>query len=173
MSADKLLSTLPTPSKPLPKTTDVLLAILVGDADGEGDNETVVLGDAGELVAGGVDRAVEVVVWVRVIAAGTAVVLAVVLGVVLAGVGVDVVLSAFPFPFPFPLLLLLLLFPFPFPFAFALSPRLELSVEKGSVLKVDVHHWMKLAMDEKNCDQFPALILFLSFALGRSLEPRV
>lgn len=62
MSDDRLLPTSPTPSKPLPKTTDVLIALLAGEADGEGDNVTAVLEDAGEVVAGGVDREVEVVV---------------------------------------------------------------------------------------------------------------
>ena len=62
MSADKSFPTSPTPSKPLPKTTDVLLALLAGEADGEGENVTAVVEDAGEVVAGGVDRGVEVVV---------------------------------------------------------------------------------------------------------------
>ena len=125
---------------------------------------TVVLGDVGELVAEDVDcKDVDWDWdWVRVIAAGTAVVLAVVwavvLAVVLAGVVVDVVLSAFPFAFPFP---------FPFPFLFPLFP---LSDEKGSAPKVDTHHWMNLVTLEKYSDQFPKLILFLSLALGRSLE---
>lgn len=78
---------------------------------------------------------------------------------VLAGVVVDVVflvvVPVFPFPFP-------LEFPLEFPFP----------LTGGSVLKVANHHWMKLAMVEKYCIQFDALILFLSLLLGLSLEPR-
>ena len=99
-------------------------------------------------------------------------VLAVVLAVVLAGVGVDVVLSAFAFPIPFPLSFPSP-FPFPFPFPLFPSPGLSLSVEKGSVLELDANHWRKLDRLEKNCVQFVKLMLFLSFALGWSLEPRM
>lgn len=52
---DELLPSSSLPSKPLETTSDVLLALLFGEADGEDDNATVVLGDVGELVAGVVD----------------------------------------------------------------------------------------------------------------------